>query len=413
MFVIAFNLIISISCAIFEEVFSVQENQMNGGIALGFCNLRISGHLEHLEADCSSPVEGGTVDCVCCTKCYPYDGSSLNNADGAGNGEGPIIFTPSPTSEVPSPKPTRSPTTKPTHRPTPEPTNAPSPFTNSPTRACGGINKSAWKESIVNMLASSGASTRSSLLTNGSPQAKAVWWILNQDPMRLCPGDERIKQRYLAALFYYSTDGPNWIDTGNGDQKFLGSASECYWMGLQCNANGEITHIEIENNGLGGSLPYEIASLTKLGVLSLEKGEITGRIPTEIGTLQELRELDLDFNMLTGELPYTLGDAPKLTVIDLNSNMLTGSISVLAKVREAYFVQLHNNKFTGAIAPAIGLLGNLQVLTLHKNDLTGVMPIMVCNRLASYGGAIDHLWADCEGAVPKISCSCCTKCFQG
>jgi hypothetical protein len=117
--------------------------------------------------------------------------------------------------------------------------------------------------------------------------------------------------------------------------------------------------------------------------------------------------------MLTGELPYTLGDAPKLTVIDLNSNMLTGSISVLAKVREAYFVQLHNNKFTGAIAPAIGLLGNLQVLTLHKNDLTGVMPIMVCNRLASYGGAIDHLWADCEGAVPKISCSCCTKCFQG
>ena len=397
----------------FVEVFSVQENQMNGGIALGFCNLRISGHLEHLEADCSSPANGGTVDCVCCTKCYPYDDSSLNNADGVRNGEDPIISTPSPTSEAPSPKPTRRPTTEPTHEPTPEPTNAPSPFTNAPTRACGGINKSAWKESIINMLASSGVSTRSSLLTNGSPQAKAVWWILNQDPMRLCPGDDRIQQRYLAALFYYSTDGPNWLDTGNGDQKFLGSASECYWMGLQCNAYGEVTHIEIETNGLGGSLPYEIASLTKLEVLSLEKGEITGRIPTEIGTLQELRELDLDFNMLTGELPYTLGDAPKLNVIDLNSNMLTGSISVLAKVREAYFVQLHNNKFAGDIAPAIGLLGNLQVLTLHKNDLTGVMPIMVCNRLAVYGGAIDHLWADCEGAVPKVSCSCCTKCFEG
>ena len=412
-FLMNFHRICSFCFNVCIEVFSVQQNQIDGGLALGFCNLRISGYLKYLEADCSSPADGGSVNCVCCTKCYPYDDSLLNNAESIGNGGGSIINTvPSLTTEAPSPKPTGRPTTEPTHNPTLEPTSEPSPFTNSPTEACNGINTSAWKESIINMLAASGVSTRSSLLTNGSPQAKAVWWILNRDPMRLCPGDERIEQRYLAALFYYSMDGPNWLDRGTGDQKFLGSASECYWMGLKCNPYGEITHIDIENNGLGGSLPYEIASFTKLEVLSLEKGEITGRIPTELGAMQELRELDLDFNMLTGELPYTLGNAPKLNVIDLNSNMLTGSISVLASVKEAYFVQLHNNKFSGDIAPSIGLLGNLQVLTLHKNDIAGVMPFMVCNRLAAYGGSIDHLWADCAGAVPKVSCSCCTKCFE-
>lgn len=127
--------------------------------------------------------------------------------------------------------------------------------------------------------------------------------------------------------------------------------------------------------------------------------------------MQALRVLDLDFNMLTGPLPETLGEAPNLSVVDLNSNMLTGNINVLARVGNAYFMQLHNNYFTGSIPPALGLLANLEVLTIHKNDIEGIMPLMLCSRISAFGGTVNHLWADCAGDNPKVSCSCCTKCF--
>eukprot|EP00562_Extubocellulus_spinifer_P003752 CAMPEP_0178536250 /NCGR_PEP_ID=MMETSP0696-20121128/35978_1 /TAXON_ID=265572 /ORGANISM="Extubocellulus spinifer, Strain CCMP396" /LENGTH=1142 /DNA_ID=CAMNT_0020168443 /DNA_START=316 /DNA_END=3745 /DNA_ORIENTATION=- len=407
------------------QVFAIHDNQLSGNIALGFCALRIEGQLEYLEADCSSPADGGTVcpadggtvTCVCCTTCYPNDGSSTNRDDGnygddLGNPSVPDPPTDAPSTASPSSSPTASPSKQPTPNPTAEPTYAPSPFTSPPTAMCGGISKSARREAIANTLAGAGVSTRGNLLTTGSPQAQALWWILNKDPTQMCPGDERLAQRYLAALFYYSTNGQNWVEKGTGNQEFLGSAGECLWMGITCNRDGEITHIEFENNGLSGSIPYEIGSFTKLEILSLEKGEIGGRIPHEIGNLQELRELDLDFNKLTGALPETLGDAPKLGVVDLNSNMLSGNITPLAGVRGAYFIQLHNNLLTGTIPPAIGLLGGLQVLTIHKNNIEGGMPIMVCNRRSAFGGSINHLWADCAGADPKVTCSCCTKCFE-
>lgn len=240
----------------FTEAFAIHDNQLVGEIALGFCALRIDGQLQHLEADCASPADGGTVSCVCCTQCYPRDDIALpsmnkgdddsgaNQSDDWGNPSVPDPPTPSPTpaptSQPPSPAPTPEPTPSPTAGPTPAPTT----FTPKPTSACGGISQQAWKEAVANGLAGAGTSSRSTLLTNGSPQAKALRWILNTDPMQLCPGDERIEQRYLAALFFYSTNGGNWLDKGSGNQRYLGSAGECYWTGIKCNAYGEITHIE-------------------------------------------------------------------------------------------------------------------------------------------------------------------------
>lgn len=235
------------------EVFAIQDNQLIGNIALGFCALRIEGQLKYLEADCATPSDGGSVSCVCCTDCYPNGGAQTNRDDGnygddMGNRSELDPPTPAPSKAPPSASPTASPSTLPTPNPTAGPTPAPTTFTASPTVLCS-MSKSARKEAITNDLAGASISTRSNLLTNGSPQAQALWWLLNKDSTQLCPGDERIEQRYLAALFYYSTNGQNWIEQGTGNQEFLGSAGECFWMGITCNRDGEITHIEFGKSG--------------------------------------------------------------------------------------------------------------------------------------------------------------------
>ena len=50
--------------------------------------------------------------------------------------------------------------------------------------------------------------------------------------------------------------------------------------------------------------------------------------------------------------------------------------------------------------------GKLHELLLHNNDFTGSMPSSICAL------ELDGLFADCGGATPEISCSCCTVCFS-
>ena len=40
---------------------------------------------------------------------------------------------------------------------------------------------------------------------------------------------------------------------------------ECTWYGITCDANGIVTSINLEQNDVGGEIPYEIALLDNLG----------------------------------------------------------------------------------------------------------------------------------------------------
>ena len=374
------------------QVFSIQNNGLTGNIAVGFCDLRINGNLQFLQADCTPGI--GSVSCVCCSHCFPD-----SNKDGTSLGSGASLL------DSLAGRPTKAPTALP--RPEWVPSRAPTrvaadaPTTFTPAQV-----------SIFNAIISMGIATRSVITSEGTAQHRAAMFLVNDDELRLSPGDARLGQRYLAAVFYYSTGGDWWLDRGSGDGAFLGPASECSWKGLRCNAFGEVTSIEFEKNGLRGTIPDEIVHFDRLEVLGLERGELGGTIPQNIGQLQSLRELDLDFNLLTGPLPPSLGAAPQLGVIDLNSNQLTGGLGVLARADGAYFIQVHGNHLTGTVPQSLGQSGGLQVLTLQKTELVGRMPSRVCDRLSVYGGHINQIWADCGGANPKIECSCCSKCFE-
>jgi hypothetical protein len=92
------------------------------------------------------------------------------------------------------------------------------------------------------------------LWDKSSPQYKALWWIVHEDPakMMMKMQDESqslssiIVERYVMALFYFATDGPNWFEQVN----FLGNSSICDWQdliefdnGINCNDEGSAVEL--------------------------------------------------------------------------------------------------------------------------------------------------------------------------
>lgn len=103
----------------------------------------------------------------------------------------------------------------------------------------------------------------------GTPQNLALEWILNEDTAYLCPQDESLVQRYVLAVFYYSTRGDRWrecsapkdfsdpvsialanaactiqVEGGDSDA-WLTPSAECAWGGLACDIQSEIIRIEM------------------------------------------------------------------------------------------------------------------------------------------------------------------------
>jgi len=86
------------------------------------------------------------------------------------------------------------------------------------------------------------------------------------------------------------------------------------------------TELDLGSQGLTGSIPPEIGSLTNLRHLYLYNNQLTGSIPSEIGKLTNLTHLYLDNNQLTGSIPSEIGNLTNLTRLYLENNQLTGVI---------------------------------------------------------------------------------------
>ncbi|CAI7877235.1 unnamed protein product, partial [Closterium sp. NIES-54] len=89
----------------------------------------------------------------------------------------------------------------------------------------------------------------------------------------------------------------------------------------------------MNNNGIRGSLPSALSSLSQLQVLSMRNCSLTGRIPAVYGALTALQVLLLDSNRLQGPL---LGEESRgmlnLQHVDLSDNELEGGVSFFPRL---------------------------------------------------------------------------------
>eukprot|EP00978_Attheya_sp_CCMP212_P013843 scaffold34927_cov58-Attheya_sp.AAC.1 len=334
--------------------------------------------------------------------------------------QSPTKMLPAPTNtptQSPTNTPTRSPTNTPTqsltNTPTQSPTNTPtfplptfSPTpspTAPPTNSCG-ITDDERKEELRKEVDT--VSDPVSVGLPGMPQNSAYEWLVNDDTLFICPTDPTVIQRYVMAVFYFSTEGSRWreckapndfnspaeIELANqacnitseyGDDPksnaWLTPESECTWGGTSCNTGTTMDSIDFQDNIIAGLLPSELGQLTGLKNLALEEGLISGTIPSQIGSLQLLEILDLNVNSMRGAIPASLYTLENLIEFDIDTNDFSGSISsAIGQMRNLRFVQFFNNKFTSTLPDTLGELTALEVLSVELNQLSGSMPASVC-----------------------------------
>jgi hypothetical protein len=74
-------------------------------------------------------------------------------------------------------------------------------------------------------------------------------WLVNDDPMQLCPEASNLLQRYATVVLYFSTLGDSWSmcsrvgSTPCESNSFLSAAHECNWGGITCDSVDRITRI--------------------------------------------------------------------------------------------------------------------------------------------------------------------------
>ena len=204
----------------------------------------------------------------------------------------------------------------------------------------------------------------------------------------------------LSAL-YTATGGANWTNSTG----WMKSSFCCSWFGITCGPSPvpsrggpNVVGIDLENNGLHGTLPSWGRTMPRLVSLHLNKNaRISGTLPASWGNLTALTDLNLGGvlrSRVSGSLPSELGRLTNLKTLFMFSSFLSGTLPPewCAKTK---LVRLHlyGNKLVGtlpslwggAAAGAMGAQGGLNVRrargVINRSDTLGLR--VQCEGLTS------------------------------
>jgi hypothetical protein len=304
------------------------------------------------------------------------------------------------------------------------------------------------EESVVNKESTHG----SAVTVPTTPHSSAFEWLIN-DPYYWTYTQATKLQRWVLAVFYYSTGGDDW-KTENfpptfqlGKAPWLNYSSECLWESTNKGSNGDICNdptesasndtmahadifaLHLRNVGLNGTIPEELNLLTSLriifangnaalrGTLPTELGRLSqmeklqlsnngveGTIPTEIGTWTQLRVAGFGNNAMEGTLPTELGLWTNIVALGMQGNLLSGTLPTeYGQMNQIESVSMERNQLTGTIPWQWTNMESLVSFSVQNNLLTGDMPEDMC-----YMNDLDELIADCASA---LYCWCCSECF--
>uniref|UniRef100_K3ZMY8 Protein kinase domain-containing protein n=1 Tax=Setaria italica TaxID=4555 RepID=K3ZMY8_SETIT len=136
-----------------------------------------------------------------------------------------------------------------------------------------------------------------------------------------------------------------------------------------------LQHLELEYNGLAGTIPASLANITTLTTFSCEGNNIKGNIPDELGKLPGMKFLAAGENQLAGRFPRAVMNLSALTVLSLPVNRLSGvTPNNLGTSQPNLQTLLGNNFFGGYIPHSLTNASNLHLLDMSNNNFTGVVP---------------------------------------
>ncbi|KAL7175783.1 hypothetical protein ACSBR2_029385 [Camellia fascicularis] len=176
----------------------------------------------------------------------------------------------------------------------------------------------------------------------------------------------------------------------------------CNFTGISCNPDGSVKAIELSNQQLSGTVPFDsICQLKSLQKLSLGQNSLHGPITDDLKKCVNLQYLDLGNNLFSGGVPdisplnrlvslylnnsgfsgtfpwNSLSNMTGLVDLSLGDNQFDSSIlfpDVVVGLTRLKLLYLSNCNIQGQIPPGIGNLTELGSLELSDNNITGEIP---------------------------------------
>ena len=145
----------------------------------------------------------------------------------------------------------------------------------------------------------------------------------------------------LVAL-YNAADGANWTtNTAWTSNQPLSS-----WHGVTTSSAGRVTALELDGNGLDGTLPAALTDLSELERLDLQDNALSGALPSELANLTSLTSLLLnESRALTGPLPDGLRELSDQATVNIEKTELC------APGDDLFQTWLDTITFSGLICP--------------------------------------------------------------
>nr|WP_293840334.1 leucine-rich repeat domain-containing protein [uncultured Arsenicibacter sp.] len=170
---------------------------------------------------------------------------------------------------------------------------------------------------------------------------------------------------------YNVTNGNFWARKSG----WLSNCDPCNgWTGVICTA-GRVTSLELDQNGLTGTLPQSLSALTNLKTLNLKGNRLNGVIPASLALLSNLQNLYLFGNQLSGNIPASLSALANLENLQLSSNQLNGDIpAALSALNKLKGLDLSSNLLSGTIPASLSAMTSLEILRIASNQLSGTIP---------------------------------------
>ena len=163
------------------------------------------------------------------------------------------------------------------------------------------------------------------------------------------------REKYAIQDVYYATNGAQWNTKWNitlVDQCINDSGCnvcELDLHGIGCSNTTHrqrIIYIDLQENGLKGTISASVGNLDKLSGLGLSHNELEGAMPDSIGNLVQLESLTLHDNKLDGLIPESIGNLTRLKwLIVHNNNLKSNDIvkSLFNKVKRLSIISISNN----------------------------------------------------------------------
>ncbi|KNC54179.1 uncharacterized protein AMSG_09965 [Thecamonas trahens ATCC 50062] len=137
-----------------------------------------------------------------------------------------------------------------------------------------------------------------------------------------------------------------------------------------------LADFHIDGNGLTGTLPTGMSSLTGLSTLGLSMNKLEGPVPSELFDIPFITIMFLHNNLWTGDVPAAISTPPYLFFFSLSeSPLLTGTIPEhIGNASSLSLLFLNENALTGTVPASFGELKELTTIRLEVNQLSGTLP---------------------------------------